>query len=149
GPLGRTADLLAGTQLATGARSALRGKRLVGPDRNGHGLLTSLSSLAEDVLARVADTLALVGLGLAELADVGRSLTDDLLVDALDGQLGGGLDHELDALGGVDDHRVREAERELELLGTLGDHTVTDTDDFELLLVALGHADDHVVDQGA
>ena len=31
----------------------------------------------------------------------------------------------------------------------LSDHAVTGTRDFEFLLVALGHADDHVGDQGA
>jgi hypothetical protein len=45
-------------------------------------LLTSLSDLAADVLAGVADALALVRLGLAELADVGGDLADELLVDA-------------------------------------------------------------------
>ena len=45
--------------------------------------LTSLSDLAADVLAGVADALALVGLGLAQLADVRGDLADQLLVDAL------------------------------------------------------------------
>ena len=52
-------------------------------------LLTSLSDLAADVLAGVAHALALVRLGLAELADVGGDLADVLLVDALDRELGG------------------------------------------------------------
>src|SRR4051794_21823454 len=38
---------------------------------------------ALDVLARVPDTLALVRLGLADLADVGGHLADGLLVDPL------------------------------------------------------------------
>ena len=43
----------------------------------------------------------------------------------------------------------RVAERELQLGRALGQDAVADADDLELLLVALGHADDHVVDQGA
>ena len=42
---------------------------------------------------------------------------------------------------------MREAEVELELLGTLGHHAVTHALDLQLLLVALGHTDDHVVDE--
>src|SRR5689334_17655999 len=43
-------------------------------------LLGGLAGLADDPLARVLDALALVGLGLAELADVGGDLADRLLV---------------------------------------------------------------------
>ena len=43
---------------------------------------------------------------------------------------------------------MREAELELEILA-LGHYTVTSTGDFELLGVALGDTNDHVVDQGA
>jgi hypothetical protein len=104
--------------------------------------------LAADVLARVADALALVRLGLAQLADVGRDLADLLLVDPLDGELGGRLDGERDAVGRLDQHRVAEAERELQVRA-LGLHAVADADDLELLLVALGHPGDHVGDQRA
>src|SRR6476469_1079360 len=68
--------------------------------------LTSLSDLAADVLARVAHALALVRLGLAQLADLGGGLTDELLVDALDAELGRTLDGERAAVGGVEDDRV-------------------------------------------
>ena len=44
-------------------------------------LLRGLAGLAHDVLADVADALALVGLGLLEGTDVGGNLADDLLVD--------------------------------------------------------------------
>src|SRR4051812_18153367 len=110
--------------------------------------LTGLSDLAADVFAGVADTLALVGLGLAELADVGGHLADELLVDALDAEARGVLDREGDAVGSVEDDRVAVAELELELRGALGQHAVADPDDLEPLLVAVGHADDHVVDEG-
>ena len=50
--------------------------------------------------------------------------------------------------GGVDEHRVAEAERELQVRA-LGLDAVTDADDLQGLGVALGHADDHVGDQRA
>src|SRR5919109_214122 len=48
--------------------------------------LAGLACLAQDLLARIADPLALVGLRLALLADVGRGLSDQLLVGAEDGE---------------------------------------------------------------
>src|SRR5512139_3646217 len=109
--------------------------------------LTSLSDLAADLLARVANALALVRLGLAQLADVRGGLADQLLVDALDAEPGGPVDREGDPLGRVERDRVRVPELELQLGRALRQHAVADADDLELLLVALGHADDHVVDQ--
>lgn len=96
------------------------------------------------------DALALVGLRLLQLADASSGLTDELLVDSGDREQRLGLrsDRELDALRRGNGDRVGEAEGELEVLA-LGDHAVTGTRDFEILLVALGHADDHVGDQGA
>src|SRR4029077_8768171 len=47
-------------------------------------LLAGLAGLAEDLLTEVAHALALVGLGLADRADVGGNLADDFLVDPLD-----------------------------------------------------------------
>src|SRR3974390_696405 len=43
-------------------------------------LLRRLAGLATDVLAGVPDALALVGLGLPDLANIGGDLTDELLV---------------------------------------------------------------------
>src|SRR3712207_374075 len=111
--------------------------------------LTCLSDLASDLLAGVPDALALVGLGLAQLADVGCDLTDELLVDALDREAGGVLHREGDAFGCVERDRVGVAELELQLRRALGEHAVADADDLEALLVALGHPDHHVVDQRA
>src|SRR6476660_230376 len=65
-------------------------------------LLPGLAGLAQDALAGVADTLALVGLGLADLADVGRHLADQLLVRPPDGDAGGARHLEGDPVGGVD-----------------------------------------------
>ena len=99
--------------------------------------------------AGVTDALALVGLRLAQLADLGRDLTHELLVDADDAELGRALGGERDALGGVEHDRVAVAELELELRGALGQHAVTHAHDLELLLVALGDTHHHVADQGA
>src|SRR5215470_8166575 len=52
------------------------------PSMAGASLL--LAFLAVDILAAIADALALVGLGRARGADLGRHLTDLLLVDAGD-----------------------------------------------------------------
>src|SRR5690348_8220536 len=46
--------------------------------------LLLLAFFAEDVLAAILDALALVRLGLAPAADLGRDLADLLLVDAAD-----------------------------------------------------------------
>src|SRR5690242_13420633 len=111
--------------------------------------LTGLSDLAADVLACVTHALALVRLRLAQLADVGGNFADQLLVDAHDTELRLRLDGEGDALRSLEVDHVRVAELELQLRGALGEHPVTDSDDLELLLVAVGHTDDHVVDQRA
>src|SRR5947209_5898371 len=109
-------------------------------------LLARLSGLATDDLALVAHTFALVGLGLADLADVGRDLADLLLVDAGHDEPGGRLDGEGDALRCRDVDRVAEPERELEVRPA-GLHAVTGADDLERLAVAVGHAGDHVGDE--
>src|SRR6201999_2928461 len=76
--------------------------------------LTSLSDLAANVFAGVAHALALVGLRLAQLANVGGDLAHQLLVDALDTEPGGALDGERDAVGSVERDRVRVAQLELQ-----------------------------------
>src|SRR5882757_9718103 len=91
-----------------------------------------LPFLAEDVFARVLHALALVGLGRAEPADLGRDLPDLLLVDAGDQDLG----------------RLRRPDRDLQVLA-LQRRTIADAGDFQLLLVALGDAGDQVVHQRA
>src|SRR4029077_19243791 len=108
--------------------------------------LTCLSDLALDDLAGVSHALALVRVGLAELADVRGDLADLLLVDALDAELDRGLDHEVDSRRSLDGHRVRVAKTDLEVRA-LGRDPVADADDLHRLRVALGDAHDHVVDQ--
>src|ERR1043165_652882 len=110
--------------------------------------LTRLSDLAADLLALVADALGLVRVGLAQLADVGRDLTDELLVDPADREPRRGLDREGDPLRRLHLDRVAVAERELQV-GTLELHAVTDAVDLQLLLVAGSHPDDEVVHERA
>src|SRR5215212_5533803 len=75
----------------------------------------ALAHLPLDVLALVADALALVGLRRPLLADDGGGLADLLLGVALDDHARG-LGHlELDPLGSGDLDRMRVAERELEV----------------------------------
>src|SRR6476646_906573 len=97
-------------------------------------LLTRLPDLELDLLALVADALALVRVGLAELADVGGDLADLLLVDAADHELRRRLDLEGDALRGRDGHGVAVAEGELEVRA-LGGHAVADAADLHRLAV--------------
>src|SRR6478672_11677941 len=86
---------------------------------------------------------------LADLADVGRHLAHELLVEALDGDTGRRGDLEGDALGRVHHDRVREAELQLELRRTLRDAAVADADDLELTGEARRDAGDHVRDERA
>src|SRR6267142_4650874 len=108
--------------------------------------LAGLAGLAPDLLAGVADTLALVRLGLARRADARGDLADELLVDAEHGELGRVLELEADAGRRVDLDRVAVAQVELELAPDER-RTIADPGDLERLAVARGHPDDHVVDQ--
>src|SRR3954464_1801736 len=79
-----------------------------GSERRGRADCGScaLTDLAGDVLALVADPLALVGLGRPLLADDGGDLADLLLGVALAPDAGRLRRLELDALRGLDRHRV-------------------------------------------
>src|SRR4051794_16887028 len=138
-------DLLATAHLATDAGGSLA---LAALDDHCHGLLTGLSDLATDLLACVANALALVRVGLAQLADVGGDLADQLLVDALHREAGRVLDGKVDAVRSLDGDGVAVAEGELEVAAP-GRDTVAGAVDLHLLLVALGDPEDHVVDEGA
>src|SRR3954454_21454255 len=108
----------------------------------------ALADLPGDVLALVADALALVGLRRPLLADDGGGLADLLLGVALDHDAGGRGHLELDALRGGDLHGVRVAERELQV-GALELGPVADALDLERLGETGRDALDHVGDQGA
>src|SRR5439155_11088697 len=105
--------------------------------------LCGLAGLLADVFALVAHALSLVRLGPADLADVRRDLTDHLFVVPADGDAVGRGDLELDPLGRLHGHGVREAERELDVRA-LQSGPVSHADDLQALLVALRHALDHV-----
>src|SRR5581483_4250472 len=140
----RTVHLLADAQVPTRSRGATQGRCF----RCAHRLLSCLSGLAPDDFALVAHALALVGLGLADLADVGGGLADLLLVDARDDEPGRGLDRERDAVRRRYDDGVAEAEGELQV-AALGLHAVAGADYLERLGVALRHALHHVGDERA
>src|SRR5688572_19226 len=74
-----------------------------------------LAYLPGDVLALVADALALVGLGRPLLADHGGDLADLLLARSLDDHARRLRHLELDPLRRLDRHGVRVAERQLEV----------------------------------
>src|SRR5258705_6882112 len=112
-------------------------------------LLPGLAGLAQNALAGVTDALALVGLGLADLADVGRHLADQLLVGPPDRDSGGARDLERDPVGGVHLDGMGEAEGQLQLGGPLGRAPVADPDDLEVAGEPVRHPDHHVVDQRA
>src|SRR5690606_28968670 len=107
-----------------------------------------LSDLAADDFALVPNALGLVRVGLAQLADLRRDLTDLLLVDALDAELGRAFDLEGDPLGRLHHDGVAVAEGELQV-GALGLDAVPDAADLKSLDVPLGHAGDHVRHQRA
>src|SRR5204862_4012101 len=98
--------------------------------------------------ALVLHALALVGLGRAERADLGRDLSDPLLVDAAHQDLGRPRRRDRDAFRDRIDHVVAVAERDLQVLA-LQRGAVADAGDLELLLEALGNAGDEVVHQRA
>src|SRR6185436_9908348 len=72
--------------------------------------LAGLAGLAADLLAGVADALALVRLGLAGRAHACCDLPDELLVDAEHGEVRRVLDLEADAGGRVDLDRMAVAQ---------------------------------------
>src|SRR5918992_250096 len=89
----------------SGAVLSVPAARIADPGgAGGLVLLGGLAGLAAHGLARVAHALALVRVGLAQRADLGRDLADLLLVDALDGQPGRRADLERDPVGGLDAH---------------------------------------------
>src|SRR5690348_7495783 len=108
--------------------------------------LRSLSDLADDVLARVADALPLVGLRRPPLADLGGDLADLLLARAADDDLGRLRHLERDALWRLNRDGMAEAELHLEV-GALQGGAVADALDLEPLGEPVGDARDHVRDQ--
>src|SRR5438128_7658972 len=108
----------------------------------------SLTYFASHVLALIADALALVRLGRAHLSHLGRDLTDLLLVDALDDDLGRDRHLEGDPLRRLHHDGMGEADVQPEI-GALQRRAVADALQLEALLESLGDALDHVRDQRA
>ena len=103
--------------------------------------------MTEDFIG-VLDALALVGFRRSLGSDVGSKLANLLLVDAVDDDLVGSRNLNGDAVDLFHVHKVRETKVHNELVAFLGS-SVADAVDLELLLEALGHADDHVIHQRA
>src|ERR1700742_3393816 len=103
--------------------------------RERHGLLL-LAFLTTDGFARVADALALVGLGRTDATDAGGHFADQLLVDAADADFGLLRNRERDARRRRDVDVVAEAELHGERLA-LHRRTVADAHQLEHFLVAL------------
>src|SRR5919107_5167127 len=114
----------------------------------GFAILLLLPFLAEDILAAILDALALVRLGLAPATDLGRDLTDLLLVDAadLDRVRVGSLD--VDAFGDRVVDVVAVAELQAQVLA-LGRGTIADAGDLQHLGEAFGDTGHEVVDERA
>src|SRR5215467_1898355 len=101
--------------------------------------LLLLAFLAEDVLARVFDALALVGFGRTEGADLGRDLADLLFVDAGHDDFHRPRRRDRDAFGDRIDDVVAVPERDLQILA-LYRRTVADAGDFETPLEPVGNS---------
>src|SRR5690242_13994432 len=102
-------------------------------------VLLLLAFLAHDLLAQIHDALALVGLRLAEAADLRRHLTHALLVGARDLDGGRLVALDLDVGGDREIDVVAVAELELERLA-LDRSAIADAADLQRLAVTLGHA---------
>src|SRR6185369_3554898 len=98
-----------------------------------------LGFLDRHPLVRVANALALVGLGRTHRADFGSDLADCLTIEALDDDLGLRRALGLDAGRHRDRDRMRVADLEVELVALRGG-AVADADEREALLEALGDA---------
>src|SRR6185503_2957989 len=107
--------------------------------------LLLLAFFAEDILAAVLDALALVRLGLAPAADLGRDLADLLLVDAADLDRVGVGRLDFDPLGNREVDVVAIAQLQAQVLA-LGGGAIADAGDLEHLGEAFGDAGDEVLD---
>src|SRR6266576_4336531 len=112
------------------------------------GRLGGLAGLTPDLLTHVADPLPLVRLGWSDGAQLRGHLSHELLVDAFDLHEHVVVDRDLDALGSVIRHRVRETNDELHA-ERLGLRLVADALNLERLREPLRHAVHPVGDERA
>src|SRR5439155_15457286 len=110
--------------------------------------LRGLAGLLADDLVLVADPLALVGLGLADLPDVRGRLADELLVAATDDDGRRGRNLELDPGRVRDEDRVRVPHLDLQIRAP-HDGAIADPHDRPALLEGRGAAGHHVRHQRA
>src|SRR5213596_3284986 len=146
-PLRAARHLAAHPQVPPVAAAGLRPHFM---DRS-HGLfrrLGSLAGLAPDLLARVADPLAFVGLGRPDRADLRCHLAHELLVHALDLHQDVVVHRDLDPLRRVIRHRMGEPDDELHA-ERFRFRLVAHPLDLERLGEPLGDAVHHVGDERA
>src|SRR6266550_4683840 len=141
-PLRRALHLLADAQV-TAIAAVRRCLDLV--DRS-HGLfrrLSGLAGLAPHLLAHVADSLPLVGLGRPDVAQLGSHLSHQLLVHTFDLHQHVVIDRDLDALRRVVGDGMREPYHQLHA-ERLRLRLVTDALNLERFHEALGDTLDHI-----
>ena len=112
------------------------------------GLLDGFALFAADLLVGIADSLALVRLGRIVGADIGGDLSDEMLINSLNRDLGVVSDGYLDFLRDREENRVGVADGKVELVSLYGS-TEAYSLNFKVAPEALAHPSDHVVDQGA
>src|SRR5437667_6275303 len=98
--------------------------------------LASLASFAANLFSNILDSLAFVGLGRSDAADLRGNLTNDFLVRALDHDRCRLRGAQLDSLRRFVFHGVREAKRELQSVRTLI-RLVADADPLQVRSVSL------------
>src|SRR5690554_1432850 len=135
-----------GTSLERLADTSLAAFRTFCTDSHCRRSLLLLAFFAEDVLASIANALALVGLWLAPCADLGRNLTHGLLVNSTDDDFRRRGDSDRDSLGGLVDHFMAETKQQLDILALHGS-AITNALDRQLLFEARRNTGDHVLDQ--
>src|SRR3569833_2207171 len=111
-------------------------------------ILLLLAFLAADILAFIAHALALIGLRRTPGADLGRNLTDQLLVDARNRDHGRLLGDDGDARRDRIGHVMAETELQVQGLA-LHRGAIAHALNLQLLGEALGDAGDEIVDQSA
>src|SRR5574337_307507 len=86
-----------------------------------------LGFLQRDLLTGITHSLALVGLGRTETANLGSDLPHNLLVGTLDEHFGLGRGLDADALGRIKHHRMGKAEAQAQRLALHRDAIPTPT----------------------
>src|SRR5699024_9778879 len=109
--------------------------------------LAGLAFLADDILAQIADALALIRLRRTLGAYFGGELAHGLLVVAVDDDAARRGDFDGDAVALAHDNLMGVAQGHHKVLALLGG-AVADALDLQLLGVALGYTVDHVGDEG-